>query len=309
MELDDCDAVRRALRVPVAALERAIAHIAEHEREDRRGPATTFSARVVAEACRGLSFCCWQSTLADVLGAIDVLPMLSRVLSAYVGVRAVRKHACSALRNAAQASIASKDALIVGGAIPALRRALSSALAEPDGDPETCAHALFALAGITAFNCNGQDSVRGSLPLFTRAIERHADGGAAALMRDLLLATKVTSYGVFENMREHRAAGLPHALVRVLARADFARGGVSADAKLVVQNATGLLWELAHESDAGRDACLSAGAADAVARIVHACGRDSHHGFPMEFLNEAAAGSPKRAEVIAVAIRPPALCS
>jgi hypothetical protein len=239
---------------------------------------------------------------------VDALPKLAKVLSAYADVRTVRVHACSALRNAAQASIASKDALVVGGAVPALGLALAGALADADGDPESCVHALFALAGITAFCCNGQEAVRGQLPLFTSAIKRHADGGAVAHLRDLLHATKITTYGVFENLREHRAAGLAHALVRVLARSDFARGGSGNDAKLVVQNASGLLWELAHESDAGRDACLAAGAADAMARIVHACGRDSHHGFPMEFMNEVAKGSPTRAEAVATALRQAGLC-
>lgn len=308
MELDDCSAVRRALKVPLAVLEDAIAHIAAHERKDCHDAAEHFSAPVVAEACRALSFCRWQSTLADVLCAVDALPKLAKVLSAYADVRAVRVHACSALRNAAQASIASKDALVVGGAVPALGLALAGALADAEGDPESCVHALFALAGITAFCCNGQEAVRGQLPLFTSAIKRHADGGAVAHLRDLLHATKITTYGVFENLREHRAAGLAHALVRVLARSDFARGGSGNDAKLVVQNASGLLWELAHESDAGRDACLAAGAADAMARIVHACGRDSHHGFPMEFMNEVAKGSPTRAEAVATALRQAGLC-
>ena len=308
MELDDCSAVRRALKVPLAVLEDAIAHIATLERKDRHRAAALFSAPVVAEACRALSFCRWQSTLADVLSAVDALPALAKVLSAYANVRVVRVHACSALRNAAQASIASKDALVVGGAVPALGLALAGALADADGDPESCVHALFALAGITAFNFNGHGAVRGLLPLFTRAIERHVDGGTVLLVHDLLQATKVTCFGVFENIREHRAAGLAKVVVRVLTRADFARGGAIAVAKLVVRNAVALLYELAHESDAGRDACIAAGAADVAARLVRICGRDSHFGFPLELLNELAIGSVARAEAVAAARRAAALC-
>ena len=296
MDLDDCASVRRALHAPLAVLEYAIAV----ERADR---AALFSPRIVAEACRVLAFGRWQTTLADLLNAVDALPALSDVLSIYSSDRAVRRSACKALRNAAQASIASKDALIVGGAVPALRCALERALAETDGDPETCVNALFALSGITAFNCNGQDEVRGHLPLFTDVISRHAADGATEVLRDLLHATKVTSYGVFENMRVHRDAGLAPALVRVLARSDVAQGGSTPDAALIVQNAAGLLWELSHEGDASREACLAAGAAEAVARVVGACGRDSHHGFPMEFLNEVAAGSAARAERVAAALR------